>query len=109
MNLRQLFLQHLAQTSMAPMALEIVKAEGCELTDASGKKFIDLIGGISVANVGHRHPKVLKAISRQLDEYMHLMVYGEFIQSPQVRYATLLASKLPSSLNSVYFTNSGAE
>lgn len=109
MNLRQLFLQHVAQTSATPMALEIVKAEGCELIDASGKKYIDLIGGISVANVGHRHPAVVEAIKKQLDAYMHVMVYGEFIQSPQVQYATLLTAHLPASLNAVYFTNSGAE
>lgn len=109
MNLRQLFLQHVAQTSAAPLALEIVKAEGCELTDISGKKYIDLIGGISVANVGHRHPEVVEAIKKQLDEYMHIMVYGEFVQTPQVQYAKLLTEHLPSKLNSVYFTNSGAE
>jgi acetylornithine/succinyldiaminopimelate/putrescine aminotransferase len=109
MNLRQLFLQHVAQTSAAPLALEIVKAEGCNLTDASGKKYIDLIGGISVANVGHRHPKVVEAIKAQADAYLHLMVYGEFVQSPQVRYAKALTEHLPASLNSVYFTNSGAE
>jgi acetylornithine/N-succinyldiaminopimelate aminotransferase len=109
MNLRQLFHQHVAQTSPSPLALEIVKAEGCELTDASGKKYIDLIGGISVANIGHRHPKVVESIKKQLDEYMHVMVYGEFIQSPQVQYAKLLTDHLPEALNSVYFTNSGAE
>jgi acetylornithine/N-succinyldiaminopimelate aminotransferase len=109
MNLRQLFFQHVAQTSSAPLTLEIVKAEACELTDASGKKYIDLIGGISVANIGHRHPKVVEAIKKQLDDYMHIMVYGEFVQSPQVQYAKLLTEYLPSSLNSVYFTNSGAE
>lgn len=109
MNLRQLFLQHVAQTSAAPLALEVVKAEGCELTDAAGKKYIDLVGGISVANVGHRHPKVVEAIKEQLDHYLHIMVYGELVQSPQVQYAKLLTEHLPSSLNSVYFTNSGAE
>ena len=109
MNLRQLFLQHVAQTSSTPLALEIVKAEGCELTDRSGKKYIDLIGGISVANIGHRHPKVVEAIKKQLDEYLHVMVYGEFVQSPQVQYAKLLTDHLPEALNSVYFTNSGAE
>ena len=109
MNLRQLFLQHIAQTSSAPLALEIVKAEGCELTDAAGKKYIDLIGGISVANIGHRHPNVVEAIKKQLDGYMHIMVYGEFVQNPQVQYAKVLADHLPPSLNSVYFTNSGAE
>ncbi len=109
MNLRQLFLQHVAQTSPAPLALEIIKAEDCVLTDAAGKNYLDLIGGISVANVGHRHPKVVEAIKAQTDAYLHLMVYGEFIQSPQVQYAKALTDKLPSLLNSVYFTNSGAE
>ena len=109
MNLRQLFLQHVAQTSTAPLAIEIVKAEGCTLTDASGKAYLDLIGGISVANVGHRHPSVVEAIKKQADDYLHVMVYGEFVQSPQVQYARLLTEHLPSSLHSVYFTNSGAE
>jgi acetylornithine/succinyldiaminopimelate/putrescine aminotransferase len=109
MTNRQLFLQHLAQTSAAPLALEIVKAEGCELWDAGGKKYIDLIGGISVANIGHRHPKVIEAIHKQLEAYMHIMVYGELVQSPQVQYAKCLTDHLPSSLNAVYFTNSGAE
>lgn len=109
MNLRQLFLNHVAQTSTAPLALEIVKAEGCLLTDRKGKQYIDLIGGISVANIGHRHPKVVAAIQQQLEAYMHIMVYGEFVQSPQVQYAKLLTDHLPEDLNSVYFTNSGAE
>lgn len=109
MNIRQLFLQHVAQTSSAPLAIEIVKAEGVELTDISGKKYIDLIGGISVANVGHRHPSVVEAIRKQADAYLHVMVYGEFIQSPQVQYARQLTEHLPASLNAVYFTNSGAE
>ena len=91
------------------MAFEVAKAEGCLLYDAKGKEYIDLIGGISVANVGHRHPKVVEAIKKQLDAYMHVMVYGEFVESPQVQYAKLLTDHLPSSLNSVYFTNSGAE
>ena len=91
------------------MAFEIAKAEGCLLYDTNGKEYIDLIGGISVANIGHRHPKVIEAIKDQLDDYMHVMVYGEFIESPQVQYATMLVDNLPASLNSVYFTNSGAE
>lgn len=91
------------------MAFEIAKAEGCLLYDVNGKEYIDLIGGISVANVGHRHPKVIEAIQKQLDAYLHVMVYGEFIESPQVQYAKLLTEHLPASLNSVYFTNSGAE
>lgn len=109
MTQRELFLRHVAQTSAAPLALEIVKAEGCTLFGADGKQYIDLIGGISVANVGHRHPKVVEALKQQADEYLHIMVYGEMVQSPQVQYAKLLAEYLPASLNSVYFTNSGAE
>ena len=89
--------------------MKLRKAEGCLLYDANGKEYIDLIGGISVANIGHRHPKVIEAIKKQLDAYMHVMVYGEFIESPQVQYAKLLTDNLPPSLNSVYFTNSGAE
>jgi len=108
-NERELFLKHIAQTSPSPLAFEIKKAEGCLLYDINGKEYIDLIGGISVANIGHRHPKVVKAIKKQLDAYMHVMVYGEFIESPQVQYAKLLTDNLPPSLNSVYFTNSGAE
>ena len=99
----------MAQTSPAPLALEIVRAEGCLLFDADGKEYIDLIGGISVANTGHRHPKVIAAIKAQLDAYLHIMVYGEMVESPQVRYAQLLAQQLPPGLDSVYFTNSGAE
>lgn len=109
MNNRQLFLQHVAQTSDAPIALHIVKAEGNYLYDVDGNKYLDLIGGISVCNVGHRHPAVVAAIREQADKYLHIMVYGELIQSPQVQYAQLLASLLPENLNSVYFTNSGAE
>jgi len=108
-NERELFLKHIAQTSPSPLAFEIKKAEGCLLYDTNGKEYIDLIGGISVANIGHRHPKVVDAIKKQLDAYMHVMVYGEFIESPQVQYAKLLTDNLPPSLNSVYFTNSGAE
>ena len=109
MNLRQLFFKHVAQTSTAPLAIEVAKAEGSRLWDVDGKQYIDLIAGISVANVGHRHPRVLKAIKKQLDAYMHVLVYGEMIQSPQVEYATLLTGQLHNSLNAVYFTNSGAE
>lgn len=109
MNQRELFLRHVAQTSPAPLALDIVKAEGIYLYDAAGKKYTDLIGGISVANTGHRHPQVIRAIQQQLDAYLHVMVYGEFIESPQVQFAQLLAANLPEPLSSVYFTNSGAE
>jgi acetylornithine/succinyldiaminopimelate/putrescine aminotransferase len=106
---REIFLRHVAQTSPLPMALEITRAEGTFLYDKEGRKYIDLIGGISVANTGHRHPKVLAAIQRQLDAYLHVMVYGEFVQAPQVQYARMLAEHLPAGLNSIYFTNSGAE
>ena len=109
MNNRQLFLRHVAQTSDAPLALEIVKAQGMYMWDADGKRILDLIAGISVCNVGHCHPQVVKAIQEQAQQYMHLLVYGELVQSPQVAYARLLTSHLPASLNSVYFTNSGAE
>jgi acetylornithine/succinyldiaminopimelate/putrescine aminotransferase len=109
MNQREIFLRHIAQTSANPLALEIVKAEGCLLSDAKGYEWIDLIGGISVANIGHRHPKVVEAIKNQLDAYLHIMVYGEFVETPQVQFAKLLTDHLPATLNSVYFTNSGAE
>jgi len=109
MSNRQLFFNHVAQTSNAPLAIEVVKAEGSYIWDADGKQYIDLIAGISVANTGHRHPKVVRAIKKQLDKYMHVLVYGEMIESPQVQYAALLARHLPESLNTVYFTNSGAE
>ena len=109
MNKRELFLRHVAQTSPAPLGLEIVKAKGSILRDVAGKKYLDLIAGISVCNVGHRHPKVVKAIKKQLDDYMHLLVYGEMIETPQVQYAKWLTDHLPAKLNSVYFTNSGTE
>ena len=105
----RLFLQHVAQTSPAPLAIEIERAEGLYLYDPAGTTYLDLIGGISVCNTGHRHPRVVQAVKDQADRYLHLLVYGELVQSPQVEYATLLANHLPPSLNSVYFTNSGAE
>lgn len=109
MNNRQLFQQHLAPTSPAPMALEITSARGNYLYGADGKEYLDIIGGISVCNVGHCHPAVVQAIQEQATQYLHIMVYGELVQSPQVKYAQLLASHLPASLDCVYFTNSGSE
>jgi acetylornithine/N-succinyldiaminopimelate aminotransferase len=109
MDHRRLFLQHVAQTSEAPLAIHIKKAKGSKLWDSNGREYIDLIAGISVCNIGHRNAAVTKAIKKQLDNYLHVLVYGEMIESPQVKYATLLAESLPASLNSVYFTNSGAE
>lgn len=108
-NLRSLFYQHCAQTSPTPLELEIIKAEGIYLTDSANKKYMDLISGISVSNVGHCHPKVVEAIKSQAEKYMHLMVYGEYIYSPQVKLAEKLANILPSHLNTTYFVNSGSE
>lgn len=108
-SIRELFLKHVAQTSPAPLGLEIERAEGPFLFGANGEKYVDLISGISVSNVGHRHPKVVEAIKAQVDQYMHLMVYGEYVQSPQVKLAEKIASLLPENLSSSYFTNSGAE
>lgn len=106
---RQLFLKHNAQTSTTPLLLEFVKAKGVNIYDAEGKEYIDLIAGIGVSNIGHCHPNVVAAVQKQAETYMHLMVYGEFVQSPQVNFATALASVLPANLNSTYFVNSGAE
>ncbi|MFZ4057972.1 MAG: aspartate aminotransferase family protein [Ferruginibacter sp.] len=106
---RQLFLNHVGQTSTAPLCLEIVKASGSTLWDVSGKTYIDLIAGISVCNVGHSHPAVIEAIKNQLDQYMHIMVYGELVESPQVQYAKAITDHLPATLNSVFFTASGSE
>ena len=106
---RQLFLRHLAQTSDAPLALEIEKAEGLYLYDTEGTKYIDLISGISVSNLGHRHPNVMRAIAEQSEKYLHTLVYGEFVLSPQVKLAKKLAELLPDSLDCAYFVNSGAE
>lgn len=108
-RLKQLFLHHVAQTSPAPLALQVVRAAGCYLYDETGKSYLDLIGGIAVSNTGHCHPRVVKAVQEQAATFMHTMVYGELVQSPQVEFAALLASRLPFSLDSVYFTNSGAE
>lgn len=106
---RQLFLNYNAQTSDSPLLLEFVKAKGCILTDINGKEYLDLIAGIGVSNVGHCHPNVVTAVQKQAENYMHLMVYGEYVQSPQVNFASNLASVLPSNLNCTYFVNSGAE
>ena len=106
---RDIFIQHVGQTSTYPLGLEIESAEGVFIYDTAGKKFYDLNSGISVSSLGHRHPEVIKAIKAQLDKYMHTMVYGEHIQSPQLNFATLLATQLDSSLNSVYFLSSGTE
>ncbi len=109
MNNRQLFLSHLAQTTDFPLMIEVEKAEGIYLFGPNGEQYIDLISGIGVSNVGHRHPKVLEAIHAQLDKYLHLMVYGEYVQTPQTLLAKALCETLPSHLDNVYLVNSGSE
>ena len=106
---RQLFLRHVAQTSSTPLMLEIVKADGCWMFDVNEKKYLDMISGIAVSNVGHNNQDVKLAITNQLDKYSHLMVYGEFVESPQVQFATWIAAHMPAQLDSVYFVNSGSE
>jgi len=106
---RQLFFRHIAQTSPNPIGFEIVRAEGIYQYTAEGRQMVDLISGFSVANIGHSHPDVIAAVRVQAEQYMHLIVYGEFIQQPQVRYAKALTDHLPQGLNCVYFTNSGTE
>lgn len=108
-SLRQRFLQHVAQTSDIPMLLEIERAEGSFLFDTSNKRYLDLIAGISVSVLGHRHPDVVQAVKSQADRYLHTLVYGEYVLSPQVELASLLAAHLPNSLGCTYFTNSGSE
>lgn len=108
-TLRQLFLANNAQTTDFPLLLEFERAEGVYLYDSAGKPHIDLISGIGVSNLGHSHPKIVEAVKQQAEKYMHLMVYGEYVQTPQVRFAEKLISVFPKNLQSVYFTNSGAE
>ncbi len=106
---RQLFFAHMGLPSMKALALDIIRAEGIYFYDRQGKEYIDLVSGVAVSNLGHRHPEVVKAIKEQADAYLHLMVYGEFIQSPQIHYAQKLAGFLPSPLDHTYFVNSGSE
>lgn len=103
------FLRHLAPTSPAPMGLEVVSAKGLYLKGIDGKRYLDLISGISVNALGHQHPYIVRAIQKQSRTFSHVMVYGEMVQGPQVKYARLLSSCLPDSLSSVYFVSSGAE
>jgi acetylornithine/succinyldiaminopimelate/putrescine aminotransferase len=106
---RQLFLRHVAQTSESSLQFEIERAEGIFFYDKNGKPYIDLVSGVAVSSLGHGHPKVIEAVKDQADRYMHTMVYGEFVQSPQVAYAKWLTERLPASLDNVYFVNSGSE
>src|SRR5690606_13577142 len=106
---RELFLKNTAQTSSSPRLFEIVKAEGVYLYGPNGERYLDLVSGFNVSNIGHRHPSVIAAIQQQLEKYLHVTVYGEFVQAPQVQFATELLAILPSSFGSVYLTNSGTE
>lgn len=109
MDLRQLFLQHIAPTTESPLALEVVRAEGVYLYGPEGQAYMDFISGIGVSNIGHSHPAVVAAVQAQAASYMHLMVYGEYVQQPQVAYAQALTASLDLSLDCVYWGNSGAE
>ncbi len=106
---RQLFLRYVAQTSETSLQFEIDRAEGIFFYDPAGKAYMDLVSGVSVSALGHRHPAVVEAVKAQADKYLHTMVYGEFIQSPQVAYAQWLSERLPDHLDNVYFVNSGSE
>ena len=107
--LRKQFLSHVAQTSTSPMLVEVERAEGSFFYTPEGKRYYDLVAGVSVSNVGHANPAVVRAVQEQAARYMHVMVYGELVETPQVGYATRLAELLPDKLESVYFVNSGAE
>lgn len=107
--IRTQFLEHIAQTSPAPLMIEVERAEGIYLYTPRGERYVDLVSGVSVSNVGHANGEVVEAVQRQAADYMHTMVYGETVMRPQVEYARLLAEYLPENLNSVYFVNSGAE
>ena len=107
--LRKQFLRHVAQTSPAPQLIEVARAEGVFFYTPEGKPYYDLVSGVSVNNVGHANPAVIEAVQRQAADYMHIMVYGEMVERPQVEFARLLAESLPSPLDTVYFLNSGAE
>jgi acetylornithine/succinyldiaminopimelate/putrescine aminotransferase len=103
------FLRHIAQTSDAPLGLEVSHAEGPFIYTTDGRRFTDFISGIAVSSLGHRHPKVVQAIHEQVDKHLHVMVYGEFVQKPQVDFAELLISNLPKKLEQIYLVNSGTE
>lgn len=106
---RDLYLKHVAQTSPFTLGLDVDKAKGIYIYDKNGKRYFDLNSGISVSSLGHRHPNVIRAIKNQLDKYLHTMVYGEHMQSPQIKFAQLLSAQLNSKLNCVYYLNSGSE
>jgi acetylornithine/succinyldiaminopimelate/putrescine aminotransferase len=106
---RRLFFEHLALPSQFPVGIEIDRAEGIYMYAPNGRQYIDLVSGVCVSNLGHGHPAIVGAVQAQLEKYLHLMVYGELIQSPQVKLAHKLVAQLPANLNSVYLVNSGSE
>ena len=109
MILRKQFLEHVGQTSPSPMMVEVARAEGSFFYTPEGKRYFDLVAGVSVSNVGHANPAVVEAVQKQAADYMHVMVYGEMVERPQVEYAHRIAELAPGDLNCVYFVNSGAE
>ena len=109
MDRKEIFLSHTAQTSKHPLLIEIDHAKGVYLIGKDGRKYMDLISGIGVSNLGHGHPKVVEAVKKQVDKHMHVIVYGEMIQDPQIYLADKLQKHLPSSLDCYYFVNSGTE
>ena len=108
-SLRDDFLRYVSQTSPEPMGLEVAQSHGCRVTDTSGKEYLDLLSGIGVTGIGHTHPAVVQAVQAQAEQYLHAMVYGEYIQQPQVDLARRLAALTPGELSVTYFTNSGTE
>ena len=109
MNKENYFIKHLGQTSPFPFLIDIQSAEGIYIIDKKGKSYMDMIAGVAVNNIGHRHPKVVAALKDQIDHYMHVMVYGEFIQEAQINLSAALQSVLPPTLNAIYPVNSGTE
>ena len=109
MNYKDSFFKYQAQTTPHPLAMEVSHAEGCHIYDSSGKSYLDFVAGVSACSLGHKHPRVVDAIKEQLDKYLHVMVYGEYIQKPSVELTELLSNHLPDSLQKTYLTNSGTE
>jgi len=109
MGVKESFIKHQGQTTPYPLGIEVASAKGMYIVDKSGKTYLDLVAGVSACTIGHCHPRVVKAVQDQAEKYMHVMVYGEFIQDPQLDLAKKLASLLPDTLNCTYFVNSGVE
>ena len=108
-TLKEIFQEHQGQTNPWPLSIEVERAEGLYIYSTDGKRYTDFISGVSVSNIGHCHPKIIEAVISQVNKYMHVMVYGEYIQQPQVLLAKKLNDVLPEQLNNSYFVNSGTE